>query len=116
MRQWPDIDIAGYRHCLPPARWKRSSPSGRSQTLFTKRSDVAAALPYRHVPHPTSPESAGGTPQQIEAATTAMLTNWNSALQSLLQAVHNPDAVRPFVPYGANFQPQELVAIPPFDV
>jgi len=83
---------------------------------FTKSSDVAAALPYRHVPHPTSPESAGGTPQQIEAATTAMLTNWNSALQSLRQAVHNPDAVLPFVPYGANFQPQELVAIPPFDV
>ena len=52
---------------------------------FTKSSDVAAALPYRHVPHPTSPESAGGTPQQIEAATTAMLTNWNSALQSLRQ-------------------------------
>src|SRR5437763_871034 len=34
---------------------------------FTKSSDVAAALPYRHVPHPTSPESAGGTPHQIKA-------------------------------------------------
>jgi hypothetical protein len=56
---------------------------------FTKSSDVAAALPYGHVPHPTSPESAGGTPQQIKAATTAMLTKWNSALQSLRQAVHH---------------------------
>jgi uracil-DNA glycosylase len=83
---------------------------------FTKSSDVAAALPYRHVPHPTSPESAGGTPQQIKAATTAMLTKWNSAQQSLRQAVHHPDAIRPFVPYGADFQPEELVDIPPFDV
>jgi uracil-DNA glycosylase len=83
---------------------------------FARSSDAAAALAYQHVPHPTSPESAGGTPQQIEAATTALLTKWNSALQSLRSAVHHPDAVRPFVPYGADFQPEELVAIPPFDV
>jgi uracil-DNA glycosylase len=83
---------------------------------FAKVSDVAAALPYRHVPHPTSPESAGGTPEKIKAATAAMLTKWNSALQSLRQAVHHPDAVRPFVPYGADFQPDELVDIPPYDV
>jgi uracil-DNA glycosylase len=83
---------------------------------FAKSGTPAAALPYQHVPHPTSPESAGGTPEQIEAATTAMLANWNSALQFLRQAVHHPDAVRPFVPYGANFQPEELVEIPPFDM
>lgn len=83
---------------------------------FTESNGVAAALPYRHVPHPTSPEAAGGAPQQIKAATTAMLTKWNSALQSLRQAIHHPDAVRPFVPYGADFQPDELVEIPPFDV
>ncbi len=83
---------------------------------FKKSEGTAAALPYQHVPHPTSPESAGGTPQQIKAATAAMLTKWNSALQSLRQVVHHPDAVRPFVPYGADFEPSELVEIPPFDV
>jgi hypothetical protein len=83
---------------------------------FAKSSSVAAALAYQHVPHPTSPEAAGGTPQRIEAATTAMLAKWNSALQSLRLAVHHPDAVRPLVPYGADFQPEELVAIPSFDV
>jgi len=83
---------------------------------FAKSGSAAAALPYQHVPHPTSPESAGGTPQQITAATAAMLAKWNSALQSLQQAVHHPDAVRPFVPYSVAFQPKELVDIPPFDV
>src|SRR5262249_9878159 len=47
MRQWPDIEIAGFRHCLPPARWKRSSPSGRSQTLRGGNSRRAAMLPQR---------------------------------------------------------------------
>jgi len=83
---------------------------------FAKSNAAAAALAYCHVPHPTSPESAGGSPQQIEAATAAMLAKWNSALQSLRRSVLHPDAVRPFVPYGANFQPEELVAIPLFDV
>jgi hypothetical protein len=83
---------------------------------FAKSDTAAAALPYQHVPHPTSPESAGGTPQQIQSATAAMLTKWNSALQALQQAVQHPDAVRPLVPYGQNFQPEELVDIPPFDM
>jgi uracil-DNA glycosylase len=83
---------------------------------FTKGNGVAAALAYQHVPHPTSPESAGGTPQQIKAATAAMLIKWNSALESLRQAVLHPDAVRPFVPYGTDFRPDQLVDVPPFDV
>jgi hypothetical protein len=83
---------------------------------FAKSNHDAGALAYCHVPHPTSPESAGGSPQQIQAATAAMLTKWNSALQSLRPVVKHPDAVRPLVPYGADFRPEELVAIPLFDV
>ena len=70
---------------------------------FAESDGAAAALPYRHVPHPTSPEAAGGTPQQIKTATAAMLAKWNSALQSLRQAIDHTDAARPFVPYGADF-------------
>jgi uracil-DNA glycosylase len=83
---------------------------------FKKTAGSAANLPYRHVPHPTSPDSAGGTPEQVKTATAAMLAKWNSALQFLRQAVRHPDAERPLVPYGADFRPDELVEIPPFDV
>jgi hypothetical protein len=76
----------------------------------------AAAIPYRHVPHPTSPESAGGGPERVERATATMLGKWNAALEALRSAVRHPDVVRPFVPYGAEFQPSELVEIPSFDI
>ncbi|ORW88918.1 uracil-DNA glycosylase [Mycobacterium sp. IEC1808] len=74
------------------------------------------ALAYQHVPHPTSPEGTGGTPAQIAAATTAMLVQWNAALQVLRSAVTQPDAARQFVPYGATFLPAELPPIPAFDL
>lgn len=69
---------------------------------FTNSNRVAAALPHQHVLHATSPESGNSTPQPIKAT---MLAKWNSALESLRQAVQHPDAVRPFVPYGADFRP-----------
>jgi hypothetical protein len=76
----------------------------------------AAAISYRHVPHPTSPESAGGGPERVKKATAGMLGKWNAALEALRPAVRHPDAARPFVPYSAEFQPSELVEIPSFDV
>ncbi len=45
-----------------------------------------------------------------------MLRKWNTALEALRQAVQHPDAVRPFVPYGVEFQPSELADIPAFDI
>jgi len=83
---------------------------------FAKSSDAAAAIPYQHVPHPTSPESGGAAPEGIKKATAAMLRKWNTALEALRQAVQHPDAVRPFVPYGVEFQPSELAEIPAFDM
>jgi len=73
-------------------------------------------LPYQHVPHPTSPESAGGTPAQIASATEAMLQSWNTAIQALRTSITHPDSSAAFVPYGAAFQPQELPPIPAFDL
>jgi uracil-DNA glycosylase len=83
---------------------------------FEKIVGTAATLAYQHVPHPTSPESAGGSPERIKAARAAMLRQWNTAVAALRQAVRHPDAVRPFVPYGADFQPSELVEIPAYDM
>jgi len=83
---------------------------------FKKIAGTAATLPYQHVRHPTSPESAGGTPERIKEATAAMLRQWNTALGALREAVKHPDAVRPFAPYGGDFQPSELVEIPAYDV
>ena len=73
-------------------------------------------LSYQHIPHPTSPEGAGGTPEQIKAATQAMLAKWNVAIEALRGAIKHPDAIRPFVAYGSDFLPAELPAIPGFDL
>lgn len=71
---------------------------------------------YEHVTHPTQPDSAsGGDPVKLAAATQAMLTNWNEALQRLHPLAH-ADRQAPLVPYGASFKPQELVEIPERDV
>jgi len=83
---------------------------------FAKVVGAASTLPYQHVPHPTSPESAGGSLERIKAATTVMLQRWNTALEALRDALKHPDVDRPFVPYGADFQPGELVEIPAYDV
>ena len=45
-------------------------------------SERAAAIPYQHIPHPTSPESGGATPERIKKATAAMLRKWNAALEA----------------------------------
>jgi len=76
----------------------------------------ARTLPYQHVPHPAFPESAGGTPPQIKAATRAMLWKWNIAIETLRGAITRPDASRRFLPYGDDFLPSELPPIPAFDL
>ncbi len=77
---------------------------------------AAASLPYQHVPHPTSPSGAGGTPAQIQAATKAMLATWNTAITALRASIKHPDAIRPFTPYASDFLPPELPPIPRFDL
>ncbi len=74
------------------------------------------SVTYQHVPHPTAPEGAGGTPAQIKSAIRALLSKWNSAIQSLRPAIAHPDTPGPFVPYGTAFLRQELPSIPAFDL
>jgi hypothetical protein len=84
---------------------------------FLANDAAAKNLPYQHVAHPTSPESAGGTPQQIAAATQKMLAAWNTAIAALRPSIiKDPGMADGFVPYGATFQPAELPPVPAFDL
>ena len=90
----------------------------RAWTMFLADPTNAAGkeLPYQHVPHPTSPEGAGGTPAQIAAATAAMLAKWNAAIAKLRPGIKNPDTSSAFVPYGVAFLSEELPGVPAFDL
>lgn len=73
------------------------------------------ALPFRHVLHPTSPDSAGGTAAAKKAAMKAMLASYNIAIEALLPAVEHPDA-EAVSPYGDALGPEDLPSIPQIDV
>jgi hypothetical protein len=72
-------------------------------------------LPFRHVLHPTSPDSAGGTAAVKKAAMKAMLASYNVAIAELLPAVAHPDAAA-VSPYGDVLRPEDLPPIPLLDV
>ena len=78
---------------------------------FEKIAGAASTLPYQHVPHPTSPESAGGSPERIKAARAAMLRQWNTALEALHQAVKHPA-----LEHAHGHGRVELVEIPAYDL
>jgi hypothetical protein len=67
---------------------------------------------YRHILHPTYPDSAADP----VAATAALLADWNAALTELHPAITTPDTARPLVPYGTAFTPADLTAIPAADL
>jgi uracil-DNA glycosylase len=74
-------------------------------------------LPYRHVPHPTSPEGAGGTRAQVKTAIKAMLAAWNTAIVALRAVVtRDPDGSADFAPFGSAFLKAELPLVPAFDL
>lgn len=86
-------------------KWK-ATPSGHGSTLA-----------YAHVTHPTQPESSsGGDATKLKAAITAMLQNWNAALQALHPKVAHPDVAVPLAPYGSAFAAGDLVPIPAADL
>lgn len=85
----------------------RATPSG--QTV-----DVA----YRHIRHPTYPESASAAGQTTKsAAMKEMLSGWNEALLELRPAIHHPDVDREPVLYGeALDETTDLAPIPERDL
>jgi len=60
--------------------------------------------------HPTADKPGGPISRRD------LLDNWNVALARLHARVQQPDEVRPLVPYGADFAPDELPAIPSRDL
>jgi hypothetical protein len=76
-----------------------------------------ASLPYARITHPTQPESSsGGDPQKLAQAITAMLANWNAALQQLHPQIAHPDVPGPLTLYGETFAPEDLAEIPEADL
>jgi hypothetical protein len=72
---------------------------------------------FKHVSHPTRPESSSkGDAAKKAEATKTMLAEWNVALEELRPHVKHPDADRPFEPYGDDFEESERPPIPEEDM
>lgn len=87
------------------------------QEWRTTPSGSAYAGTYRHILHPTYPDSAAassGTPRAQLMAT--MLADWNAGLDVLRPAITHPDTPCPLIHYGTDLAPADLVAIPQADL
>jgi hypothetical protein len=74
-----------------------------------------APVPFEEVPHPTSPRPGPGI--TLEEATRRMLVRWSDAIEALAPHVATPDVAPPADPrYGDAFSPDDLPAIPAFDL
>jgi uracil-DNA glycosylase len=72
---------------------------------------------YKHITHPTAPESGAAKNNGNHAALIAkMLANWNEGLQALDPGIAHPDKKRPLVPYGDAFADGEKKPIPMDDL
>ena len=75
------------------------------------------SIPYRHITHPTAPESGsrsglGTYPDLVKQ----LLQNWNAALAALHPQIHSPDTVTPLQLYGDAFAVGDDVEIPALDM
>jgi hypothetical protein len=85
-------------------KWKKTSEGGKHSPA------------YRHVTHPTQPESSSkGDRAKLRAAIAAMLANWNDALEQLHPLPH-PDTAGPLVKYGTSFADGDRAEIPELDL
>jgi len=72
---------------------------------------------YRHILHPTYPDSAAASTGMPQAQLTAqLLADWNAGLDALHPAIAHPDVPTPLSHYGSDFKPTELVEIPAADL
>lgn len=87
-------------------------------TAWLQSPDAAAYknLAYRHITHPTWPESSAHSPAEEKANIKTMLGNWNAALAVLVTKIKHPDVQVALVPYGDDFAAAELVDIVPKDL
>ncbi len=126
-RHQADLAITGYRNQWLDAIFSGSQveavvalgslADGAWQTWRRNPSGQHYTGAYAHITHPTQPESSsGGDQQRLKTAITAMLQNWNGALQSLNAAIKHPDQHRALIPYGGAFTAGDLVSIPAADL
>ncbi|MDI2124661.1 uracil-DNA glycosylase family protein [Yinghuangia seranimata] len=85
--------------------WKSTSPNGTSYTGA-----------YRHILHPTYPDSAAASGTDRSVAMAKMLADWNGALDDLHGAITDPDQPTPLVHYGSDLTPADLATIPEMDL
>ena len=77
----------------------------------------AVSPTYKHITHPTAPESGAAKNQGNHAALIAkMLANWNAGLQTLAPGIAHPDKNRSLVPYGEAFADGDKKPIPMDDL
>ncbi len=126
-RHHKDPLIAGYRH-----RWLDALLVGTQveavvalgtladeafQTWQETPSGQGVQVAYRHVLHPTYPESASASGQTTMAdAMKRLLDDWNLALQELKPAISHPDVQVDLLPYGEVLVDADLAAIPEADL
>ena len=77
---------------------------------------AAAALTVANVPHPTFPDSAGGTAAVKKANMKKMLDAWNAALPTLFAAITHKDVATTLTLYGNDLTPADRSDIPSFDL
>lgn len=75
-----------------------------------------APLPFRHLTHPTWPESSARTNVERKAAVTKLLENWNDGLQALRPVIQHPDVADALELYGTAFVAEDLPDILPDDL
>src|SRR6266508_128723 len=85
----------------------RSTPSGQG-----------VEMAYRHIRHPTYPESASAAGQMKKSeAMKQLLSDWNDALKELRPKLHHPDVHTELVPYGTALdKTTDLAPIPDRDL
>lgn len=86
-------------------KWKKTTNGKRFDPVFTR------------LIHPTAPEAIGKTNvAKVASATQDMLSQWNTSLVKLAQAIHHPDVPRALMPYDAVWREGDEQPIPEFDV
>ncbi|WP_441248339.1 uracil-DNA glycosylase family protein [Kitasatospora sp. McL0602] len=86
------------------------------RTWRTTPAGAAYSGAYRHILHPTYPDSAASTGADRAQAMAKMLTDWNSGLDALHGAIPTPDQPVPLVHYGTDLLPADLGTIPEADL
>lgn len=120
-----DPRIAAYRHAWLDALVTGNAIEavvalgGLADTAYHEWRKAPGSAPfdgaYRHILHPTFPDSAAAHGTDKAQATTRLLADWNEALTVLRRTVR-PDTPRPFVPYGTAFADGDLGTIPERDL